>query len=69
MTKFLKLVVLSLLIGGLVACLSICFSFYLDFPTYTEISMVEQEEALFPAVTICPNKLTAAKEDVLVVSF
>ena len=69
MTKFFKLVVLSLLIAGLVACLSTCFSFYFDFPTYTDISMVEQGKALFPAVTICPDTPAAAKEDVLVVSF
>ena len=30
--------------------------------------MVEQGEALFPAVTICPDTPAAAKEDVLVVS-
>ena len=51
--------------AGLAICVYTCFQFYYDFPTYTDISVVNQEEALFPAVTFCPELPEKIKEDVL----
>ena len=43
-----------------------CFYIYIMSPTYTEITMVEQEDAPFPAITLCPVR--GFKADVLKVS-
>ena len=51
--------------AGLAICVYTCFQFYYDFPTYTDISVVNQEEALFPAVTFCPEFPEKIKEEVL----
>ena len=66
----LKFVVAVALMVGLGACLFTCFEFYLKFPTYTDISMVNQKESLFAAVTFCPepDSKSKAKLDVLKVS-
>ena len=66
----LKFVVAVSLMVGLGACLFTCFKFYLKFPTYTDISMVNQKESLFAAVTFCPepDSKSKAKLDVLKVS-
>ena len=52
---------------GLVLCLQKCFEFYFSAPTYTDIALVEQHEAEFPALTFCPDSpdLVKLKEDVL----
>ena len=57
------------LFTALTFCLSVCFTFYMGFPTYTDISMVDQPNAPFPAVTFCPDTYPKAKEEVLKVLY
>ena len=57
----LKFVVAVSLMVGLGTCLFTCFEFYLEFPTYTDISMVNQNESLFAAVTFCPEPDSKSK--------
>ena len=57
----LKFVVAVSLMVGLGTCLFTCFEFYLGFPTYTDISMVNQNESLFAAVTFCPEPDSKSK--------
>ena len=57
------------LFTALTFCLSVCFTFYMGFPTYTDISMVDQPNAPFPAVTFCPDTYPKAKEEVLKVMY
>ena len=52
--RTLKLVITLGLTLGLVFCLRTCMNFYLKYPTYTDIHMVDQQDAFFPAVTFCP---------------
>ena len=59
--KFALAIVLGI---GLIICLEECFNFYSISPTYTEITLVEQHEAEFPALTFCPYG-ELIKEDVL----
>ena len=65
--SILKLVIAIILTIGLSFCLKTCLIFYLDYPTYTDIAMINQQDAIFPALTLCPDpdsKMTV-KEDVL----
>ena len=50
----------------LVSILYQCFYIYIMSPTYTEITMVEQENAPFPVITLCPVR--GFKANVLKVS-
>ena len=65
--SILKLVIAIILTIGLAFCLRTCLIFYLDYPTYTDIAMVNQQDAIFPAVTLCPDpdSKIKVKEDVL----
>ena len=44
-----------------------CFMKYWEFPTYISSHIVDQGEADFPAITVCPST-NGLKIDVLVVS-
>ena len=59
-----KLAIAIVLGIGLIICLEECYNFYCLSPTYTEINLVEQHEAEFPALTFCPYG-EVIKEDVL----
>ena len=74
--SFLKLVHNTIYIAALLGLIGItihetyqCFNRYLRVPTYTDMTIVYQEEADFPSVTFCPLwDNYAFKRDVLQVS-
>ena len=61
-------VTVATLLTVLASVIFVCFQHYSGFPTYTDISMVNQPSTLFPAVTFCPDTYPRAKEEVLKVS-
>ena len=65
--KVIKLIIFVTLTVGLTVCIETCFCHYLDYPTYTDIVMVDQQDAIFPVVTFCPDlkSKVKVKEDVL----
>ena len=58
-------VTVTTLSAVLASVICVCLQHYSGFPTYTDISMVNQPSTLFPAVTFCPNTYPRAKEEVL----
>ena len=61
-TRFFVACVLGI---GLIISLDECFKFYWLSPTYTDIALVDQHKAQFPALTFCPDTKEKIKEDVL----
>ena len=61
-------VTVATLLTVLASVIFVCFQHYSGFPTYTDISMVNQPSTLFPAMTFCPDTYPRAKEEVLKVS-
>ena len=69
-TYFRKSLTFVTLVGstvGLAICLRKCLTFFLEEPSYTDISMVDQQNAIFPVVTFCPEPKSKykVKEDIL----
>ena len=58
-------VTVTTLLAVLAFVICVCFQHYSGFPTYTDISIVNQPSTLFPAVTFCPDTYPRAKEQVL----
>ena len=46
-------VMLAVLLGVLINQLVFCFIKYIHYPTYTETSVVDQEQTDLPAITFC----------------
>ena len=63
-----KFVIFVILLTGLIVCLHRCFTHYFDYPTYTEVSMVDQVNSEFPAITFCPQVKDKIKATVLQVT-
>ena len=61
----LKLVTGLFLNIALAYCLTYCVTFYLEYPTYTDVALVDQTDAIFPAITFCPGDKAKLKGDVL----
>ena len=65
-----KIVYVSVHVTLIVAVLSLivqCLIVFSTWPTYTKITVVPQQMAEFPAITICPG-VKGYKEDILKVS-
>ena len=54
--SFGKLLLKSVLVVAVTIYVVECIDMYFKHPTYTDISEVDQTEAPFPAITICPQK-------------
>ena len=61
-----KSVFILILVSFLLLKVATCVDEYLENPTYTKSKIVDQKEAAFPALTICPiNRSIAYNESIL----
>ena len=69
----LRYIIFLILFTGLVVCLGNCFAFFFIYPTYTDVHLVDQQDAPFPDITLCAETTPTSthqhiKENVLKVA-
>ena len=60
-----KIVLKSILVIALAVFVFECIDNFLQHPTYTDITQVDQTESSFPAITLCPQEEEYPNPEVL----